>query len=206
MPEIINTARHIKDNARKAKSFSNKVTKRVQMKTKLHSLPSSSKAIIPAARNSSTAAVVKTPTSLITGVSTKTISKKKLRKSARNLSYLNKNASSVLASLPKKSSTKESVQRKQVLMAAVAKHYELENKASQGLLEAGDDMVIDELSATQAKARARREANLKHKKEAEIMAQMLLSSSAAPELEDEMDLMGASGQGNGTILGKPMFA
>lgn len=199
MPDLINTARHIKKNARRAKSFSRKVQTRQSAASHASSL---SPAVRPDALNSSTALVVRTATSLKTGVSTNTVSKKKLLKKARNAKYLKK--SGLISSASELADVKgKEGRRKEAIAAAIAT--DIDDVLRYGNNNGDDQMDEDEVSSTQRKIRARNEANLRAKETAKALKQILESStgiSAQAALQGEMEI---ETSGTGTTLGRPRY-
>lgn len=201
MPDLINTAKHLKKNARKAKSFTRKVEKRLNTASNAASL---SAGVRPDSNNPSTALVVRTNTSMKTGMSTSTVSKKKLLKQARNAKYLQKTGFGGLAQ-GTESKGKEG-RRKEAIAAAIAT--DLDDALRYGNGAANDDndaMEQDEVSSTQRKARARAEAARRAKETSKALKQILESSngiSAQAALQGEMEI---ETSGSGTTLGRPRY-
>lgn len=202
MPDLINTAKHLKKNARKAKSFTRKVEKRLNTANNAASL---SAGVRPDSNNPSTALVVRTNTSMKTGMSTSTVSKKKLLKQARNAKYLQKTGFGSLAQ-GTESKGKEG-RRKEAIAAAIATDLDDALRYGNGAAAGGDDdaMEQDEVSSTQRKARARAEAARRAKETTKALKQILESSngiSAQAALQGEMEI---ETSGSGTTLGRPRY-
>ncbi|VVT54473.1 uncharacterized protein SAPINGB_P004093 [Magnusiomyces paraingens] len=156
MPDLINKATHLKQNAHKAKSFARKVQRRRAQAARASQLSATVK---PSSKGSSTALVVRTTTSVATGLSSKTISKKKQIKRDRNARYQNKAAAAVAAAI----------------------HAELSG-------EMQIDGEQQEMSSTQRKAKARREANARAREQALALAAVLAGDNSAAVLEGEMEI------------------
>lgn len=173
MPDLINTAKHIKENARKAKSHTRKVQHRIRLNNLASMLPSTVK---PGESSSSTGLVVCGATSLTTGMSRKTISKKKLIKRQRNDRYLTKSQAAIAAAI------------------------------GQDIDEMNVDTEdSNNLSSNQRKIRARNEANRIAKEQALAFAQILAAPSAIAPLSALQGGMEIETSGNGTTLGRPRY-